>query len=194
MEQDGRIIVVAAPSGAGKDTVCKCLADKYSNIVIAPSTTTRKRRSDDNQLGGKVYNFVSEKEFKEMIGQGVFLEYSRFSENYYGTKIKDIQELIKNSKNVIMILDVNGGLEIKRIFTETALIFLKPPSLEKLKERLVSRGSDEPNEVEKRLKQVDYEYEMSQYFDYIVINDRLEDTVREVADIIFKRNEYSNGK
>jgi len=194
MEKNGGIIVIAAPSGAGKDTVCKYLADKYSNVVIAPSTTTRKRRSDDNQIGGKVYNFVSEKEFEKMIGQGVFLEHSRFRENYYGTKIKDIQELIKKDKKVIMILDVDGGLGIKRMFPESSLIFLKPPSLEELKERLVSRGSDEPNEIEKRLKQVDYEYEMSQYFDYVVINDKLEDTVQEVANIIFGPNEYSINK
>jgi len=189
MKKNGGVYVISASSGTGKDTVCRCLTERYQNLVIAPSVTTRKRRADDNQLCGKIYTFVSEQEFEEMIKEDVFLEYDRFSEHYYGTQKKEVLGLIENGCKVIMILDVDGGLEIKEKFPESVLIFLKAPSIETLEERLINRGSDKQEEIEKRLKQVDYEYAMSNHYDYRITNYNLEETVQEAAKIIFGENE-----
>lgn len=184
MSCEDKIFVISGASGAGKDTVTRILAERYQNISVSPSVTTREQRAGDNQPGGKIYTYVSIEEFKKMIAQELLFEYSMVNEQYYGTPKNEANNLIEQGINVIMILDVDGGLNLKESFPDTVLIFLKAPSIEVLRERLINRRSNTPEEIENRLQRVDYENEMGKRYDYIVINDILDDTLKEVADII----------
>lgn len=185
MKTKRKIFVISGASGAGKDTITSILAEKYKDISISPSVTTREQGTGDNKPGGKIYTYVSIKRFEEMIEEGFFFEYKKINGHYYGTPKSEVFDLIEKGYKVLLILDVDGGLEMKQRFPESVLIFLKAPSIEILKDRLIKRNRDSAEEIKKRLKRIDYENAKGNYYDYIVVNDILEKTIKEVASIIF---------
>ena len=184
------LVVISAPSGGGKTTICKKLVERHPEAMkISVSATTRQPRP--GEVDGVDYYFLSEPEFFERIRRGDFLEYEKVHGNYYGTLRSKVQELLCQGYTVLFDVDVNGALNIKRQFPDAVLIFIKPPSLEALKERLRARRTDDPEEIEKRLRRLPEEYAKSEKFDYIVVNNVLDETLQQIESIISRQMEAS---
>lgn len=179
-----KYIAFSAPSGAGKTTIVKKLADTYDNLNISISATTRKIRPDEKD--GVDYHFLSLSEFKKAINEGRFLEYEEVHGNYYGTLIDRVEEATKQANCILFDIDVNGALSVKGHFPDAILIFIKPPSDEELISRLKNRKSENDAAIQKRLERLKFEYKKAEKFDYIVINDQLDHTIEEIERIIFK--------
>lgn len=191
MSKFHQMIVISAPSGAGKTTICNLLIKQNKNFIISVSATTRPPRPTEKN--GIDYFFISEDEFWKKVGNQEFLEYESVHGYYYGTLKSQVNDLLEKGYYVIFDIDVNGALTIKKKYTKSILIFLKPPSIEELRKRLIKRKSDNEDEIEKRLQRLPQEYEKAEYFDYIVINDELNKTVEKIEKIIKEnQKEYIN--
>ena len=178
----GKIIVISGPSGCGKTTICKELIKRNNNIVFSVSYTTRPKKK--GEIDGKDYFFVSEIEFLKMVRQRKFVEWAKVYNNYYGTPKKNLVETIKSGKDILLEIDVQGGKNIKKQYPESLCIFVLPPSLEVLKERIVKRKRENLKEIKARLKNIERELKYIKYYDYILINDDLKDTIKNIETII----------
>ena len=178
------LYVIAAPSGAGKTTIVRELLKKHPGIVFSVSATTRKKR--DNETEGRDYFFYNKDEFRKMIENGELVEHEiLFNGDYYGTLKSFVNENIENGRNVIFDIDVNGAVNIKKIYGNKAiLIFIMPPDLDTLKERLKKRGTESIEQINERIKRVDLEIGKKNDFDYIVVNDDLQKAVSEVENFL----------
>ena len=172
------MVILSSPSGAGKTTITKKIQQKYQSFKISVSHTTRKPRP--NEVDGVDYNFVSEKEFKDLINKKEFYEYAKIFENYYGTHKKTIDKLSKTN-DIIFDIDWQGTKQLSK-FKELNLIkiFLIPPDKKELKKRLLTRNQDAKDEVEKRFKAFDEDVKKWQDYDYILINENLENCYRQI--------------
>ncbi len=177
-------IAFSAPSGAGKTTIVKQLAQRYAQTVISVSATTRPKRPFETD--GVDYIFLSEEAFKEDIARGKFLEYEKVHGNYYGTLLETIEKFRKQGKVVLFDIDVNGALAVKRHYPEAILIFIKPPSTEELIRRLKGRKSETEASIQKRLERLEFEYARAGEFDYSIVNDDLAAAIAEVERLILK--------
>ena len=177
------MIILSSPSGAGKTTIAKKIQQKYLNFKISVSHTTRKPRP--NEVDGVDYFFISKEKFQEKIHNNEFYEYAKIFNNYYGTSKKIVLDLIKEKKNVLFDIDWQGTQQLSK-FKELNLlkIFILPPSKEELKKRLIQRNQDKPDVVEKRLKAYDIDSVHKKDYDFVVINDNLENCFKEVEKII----------
>lgn len=179
----GLLIVVSAPSGCGKDTIIAEVLEKMNGEgFLSVSMTTRQMRP--GEADGVNYYFVSAEEFKQSIDNGEMLEYAVYGENYYGTPVGPVKKLLEQGKTVFLIIEVEGGGNVKKIFPDAKKIFIIPPSLEILEKRLRSRGTDSDEAIDKRLKIALTELERACEYDYIVENDILENAVNDVLAII----------
>jgi len=184
----GRLIVVSAPSGSGKTTIAKKIIEKFPFVKFSVSATTRPKR--DGEVDGKDYFFVTREEFEKKIQNGELLEWEEIYGNYYGTLKSVVEDALKNGDVLLFDVDVNGAISIKRKFPDdSVLIFIKPPNMETLKERLRRRRTESEEQLKKRLERVPMELEKAIYFDYIFVNDKLEDTVKSVERAIFNEIE-----
>ena len=182
---EGKIIVFSAPSGAGKTAVKNSLMKKDPTIVFAISATTRKKREGEKHE--KDYYFITEEEFKAHIANDAFIEYDYHFGNYYGTMRMAVEADLKMGAHILMDVDVNGALNVKKYYKDQAvLIFINPPSLEELRRRLESRGTESPESLELRLSRAKEEMEKADHFDHIVINDDVERAATEILEIIRK--------
>lgn len=174
---DGKIIIISAPSGAGKSTIVKWLIKKHPNLNLSFSVSCTTRQPRGREENGKDYIFLSINEFKEKIKNKEFLEYEEVYENrYYGTLKAQVDLLVKKGKNVILDVDVKGALNIKKIYKEQSIsLFIQPPTLQELRRRLEQRKTDTKESIETRLLKAEYEITYAKEFDYIVINDDLEE-------------------
>lgn len=177
-----KFIVLSAPSGGGKTTIAKMLVKRHHLMSISISATTRKKRPREEN--GRDYYFLSKSEFDENIQKNNFLEYEEVHGDYYGTLKSRVEELVNQGLMVIFDIDVNGALSIKEKYPEAILLFIKPPSLDELKSRLKKRKSESDEAINKRLSRIEFEYEKSEDFDHIIINDNLQHTVKEIEKII----------
>ena len=175
-------IAFSAPSGTGKTTIVEYLVKKYPHLVTSVSATTRPKRP--GEIDGVAYHFLNEQQFEEYIKQGAFVEYEKVHGNYYGTLKATVNKHINDGRTVLFDIDVNGALSIKKKIPAAILIFLKPPNKDELVTRLKNRKSETLESIEKRLQRLAYEFEMSVKFDYTVINDKLEDAIKEIEHII----------
>jgi guanylate kinase len=175
-------IVLSAPSGAGKTTIAKMLANQYSQLEISISATTRPPRPQEKE--GRDYFFISEATFQENIKKNNFLECEEVHGDYYGTLMNRVDDLVKRGKTVVFDIDVKGALSIKKKYPDAILIFIKTPSLEELKNRLKNRKSESKEAIRKRLSRIDYEYAQANKFDHIVINDNLNHAVKQIIELI----------
>jgi guanylate kinase len=178
----GRIIVLSSPSGCGKSTVANRLLEEIPTLRRSISYTTRDPRTGEKD--GKDYHFVSQAEFEEMVKAGKFLEWEKVYGNFYGTSLEQIQDYVNKGLDVLLVIDVKGGKNIKSRIPEGILIFLEPPSVEELERRLRSRRTDSDEEIKKRLNEVKKELEFRRFYDYIVVNDRLEEAVQNIRRIV----------
>jgi len=176
------LIILSAPSGGGKSTILNEILKDNNQIEYSVSYTTRPPRGYEQN--GIHYNFVSREAFEQMIKAGDFLEHAQFAGHYYGTSISYIQSRLAQGKHVIMDIDVQGAAQISSKDIPYVKIFLMPPSLKILKERLINRKTDSPEEIEKRLQIARTEIQSIQLYDYLVINDRLDIAVDDVRAII----------
>ena len=175
-------IVFSAPSGGGKTTIVKKLNEKYPQTIISVSATTRPKRPNEQE--GVDYYFLDRATFEKYIEQGKFLEFEQVHGNYYGTLKEVVERHISAGRVVLFDIDVNGALSIKKHYPQAILIFLKPPSEQVLIERLKKRKTETEASIRKRLARLPYEYAQAEKFDYIVLNDDLEKTIKEVEKII----------
>ena len=177
-----QLIAFSAPSGAGKTTIVKRLAEKYGQIVISISATTRQKRP--NEVDGRDYFFRSQESFKKSIEKNKFLEVEEVHGNFYGTLIETVESEYKAGKVVLFDIDVNGALAVKKRYPEAILIFIKPPSESELVKRLKARNSETETSIQKRLQRLELEYAKAERFDHIIINDHFADTIRDVESLI----------
>jgi len=178
------LYVIAAPSGAGKTTIVKEILKKNPDLVFSVSATTRKKRKTEEH--GRDYFFFTKDEFIKKIEHAELIEYEiLFNDEYYGTLKSFVEANLTNNKRVIFDIDVKGALAIKKIYSEKAkLIFIMPPDIETLKERLSKRATESPKQIQERIKRVDLEIGKANDFDYIIVNDNLDKAVSEVQSII----------
>lgn len=178
---DGKVLILTAPSGAGKTTIKKYLMQRFSILDFSVSVTTRTRRPHEQE--GVDYYFRTVEEFKALIEADAFAEYEMVYENqYYGSLKSEIERIWASGKHVLFDIDVQGALSLKRLYDEKAFtLFIKPPSFEVLKERLMLRQSETPESINKRLEKAQHELEYESVFDFVLINDQLEVTQSEAA-------------
>jgi guanylate kinase len=179
----GKFIVISGPSGVGKGTICNRLLNEL-NAWYSVSTTTRAPR--DGEINGVNYFFVTKEEFENKIKEGEFLEYNIYNGNYYGTSKEIAVDKINEGINVFSEIDVNGAHNIKKVFPDALLIYIAPPSIEVLKERLISRGTESIEKINQRLEIAEKELKEVDFYDYVVINDDLDKATDEVRNIITK--------
>jgi guanylate kinase len=187
LNPQAKLLVFAAPSGAGKTTIVRHLLQKFpQQLAFSVSATTRHKR--ENEQDGKDYFFISEKEFKEKIAQQAFLEYEEvYAGKFYGTLHSEIERLTQLHKSVLFDIDVEGAMSIKKQYQENALlVFVKPPSIEALINRLKARETETQAEIEKRVAKMELELTYQQYFDVTVINDNLDLALKEAEEIVSK--------
>ena len=178
----GLLIVVSGPSGAGKDTICQKLIKENSNIWMSVSMTTRKPRPLEKD--GVDYFFVSSEEFENKINDNTFLEYASYNDNYYGTPKDKVEEKLNEGKDVILVIDINGAVNIKKIIPSALFIFIMPPNMETLKNRLIGRKTESKDKVVKRFLTAYNEVNNYKKYNYVVVNDKVEDAVNKVKSII----------
>lgn len=181
-DNKGCIIVVSAPSGAGKTTIVKNILKTFPEIVFSISATTRKKRS--SETNGVEYFFISEDEFLRKISDDEFIEWEKFYDYYYGSLKSFVEENVENGNCVLFEVDVKGALNIKRIYSEAVLIYIMPPSLEELKKRLENRMTETEEDLKKRIARAEMELSLKDEFDHVIINDELEKAISEVKEII----------
>ena len=183
------LIVLSGPSGVGKGTIAKQLVERNKNISLSISCTTRKPR--DGEKNGKDYFFIEKEQFLSKIEKDGFLEYSNHFENYYGTP-KDFVLDKLSSSDVLLEIDVNGGLNVKKSFPDAVLIMITPPSVSELERRLVNRNTESIEKIKLRLQRIDYELEKSNLYDYTVVNDDLSAAIEQVEKIINNEKNIDN--
>ena len=173
---NGKCLIFSAPSGSGKSTIVQWLTKEHPelNLVFSISATSRPPRGAEQH--GVEYFFLTPEEFKEKIEADEFLEYEEvYTDRYYGTLKSQVEEQLKDGKNVIFDIDIKGGINVKNFYGEGALsIFVQPPSVEELRKRLVGRATDTPEQIEERLAKAEYEMSFAPQFDRIIANDDLE--------------------
>ena len=178
----GNLIVISAPSGAGKGTVIDGVMKINNNLWLSVSMTSRNMRSND--IPGETYFFVSKEEFEERIKEGVFLEYAIYNGNYYGTPKDKIQEKLDQGIDVILEIEIQGALKVKELVPDAIFIFILPPSMKELRRRLVNRGTDSKEKVLERFKTAYKEINEVTKYNYVVINDEVEKAVSKVNAIL----------
>ena len=179
-----KLFVFSAPSGAGKTTIVKDILKSFPEFKFSVSATTRKKRP--GEIDGVDYYFISEDEFKRKIENNEFVEWEKFYDYYYGTLKKTIDENLANGYTTIFEVDVKGALNIKKVYHDAVLIFIVPPSIEELKERLRKRNTETDEDLRKRLERADMELSYKDKFDYVVENINLEEAKEKVKKIIEK--------
>lgn len=178
----GTLIVISAPSGAGKGTVISKLLEKENNLWLSVSATSRAPRDNDKE--GVTYYFYTKEEFEKKINEGYFLEYAEYAGNYYGTPKKFIQEKLDKGIDVILEIEIQGAMQIKKLIPEALFIFIMPPTLEELKRRLVGRNTDSKEKIIERFKIAYKEINEVSKYNYVVVNDEVENAVNKISSIM----------
>ena len=176
------MVILSSPSGAGKTTITKKIQQKYQSFKISVSHTTRKPRP--NEVGGVDYHFVSHEKFKKFISEEKFYEYAKIFDNYYGTSKESVDEMIKKN-DIIFDIDWQGTQQLSKSKNLKLIkIYLIPPNKDELKKRLTKRNQDSPQEVERRFKAYDKDIQHWKDYDYIIINENLENCYKQIENII----------
>lgn len=178
----GAALIISGPSGSGKDTILKKVFEKMPEIKFSISSITRDMRQ--GEVEGEKYNFISRETFEQMLKNDMLLEYNIFLGNYYGTPRGPVDRVLNEGGEIIIEVDVNGAENIRKKLSEYTSIFIMPPSFEVLKSRLSSRGTESDADVEKRLNEALAEIKRADEYDYIVVNDDLDQAVNDVITII----------
>ena len=178
----GNLIVISGPSGAGKDTIVEKVLKENKNVFLSVSATSRNIRP--GEVDGVNYYFYSKEEFEQKIEENEFLEYATYNNNYYGTPKSKVKKMLEKGKDVILVIEIEGALKIKKLIPDTIFIFIMPPSMKELKSRLLNRKTDNIDSIINRFKRAYQEINEVTKYNYVVVNDNLEDAVTKVNSII----------
>jgi guanylate kinase len=181
-KNSGTLFIVSAPSGAGKTTLCTHALSLIPNLHFSVSYTTRLPRP--GEINDRDYSFISHQEFKTMIEKGEFAEWAEVHGAFYGTSRKRLEALVDSGKDVMLDIDTQGALQIRRNYREGVYIFVLPPSLDVLKTRLKNRMTDSRDDIDRRLRAALSEIKTYEQYDYVIINDSFEDALKELASIL----------
>ena len=182
MKNQKKLIILTGPSRVGKGTVIKEILGKEKNFWLSISATTREPR--DGEKAGENYYFLSQEKFREMIEQNLFLEWTQFAGNYYGTPLSSVNEKIKNGFTVLLEIEVEGAKQIKEKFPNSLSIFLLPPNKAELERRIRNRGTEEEEAIKKRLSRANYEISVSNEFDFALTNHNVDETAKKIIKLI----------
>lgn len=186
----GKLIIVSGPSGAGKSSVMKPLLEKYPDLYFSVSATTRAPRK--GEVNGVHYHFVSEEAFKQMIAENALLEYNYYSAHYYGTPKPPIEDTLARGSSALLDIDVNGAAQVVSRMPEVVTVFLTPPSFEELEHRLRKRDTNTEEDIARRINQAHVEVPLAYKYQYVVINDVLDDAVRDLESIVLGLDSAEN--
>ncbi len=179
----GKVVIISGPSGVGKSTICKEVVRRLDDVYLSVSVTTRPKAN--SEVDGRDYWFISRRQFEERVNKGLLLEYAEVFGNFYGTPKEAVEESLKAGRTVILEIDVQGARQVRRIYPDVVMIFIFPPNQKKLAERMKNRGREEADKAAERLSMADSEIAAAwQYYRHIVINDDLQQAVKEVVQII----------
>ena len=178
MNKKGLLIVVSGPSGAGKGTICKEVLSKRNDIFVSTSATTREPRK--GEVEGVNYFFITREDFEQKIEEEAFIEYAEVYTNLYGTPKDTVLEKLNKGENILLEIDIQGALQVKKRYPEGVFIFILPPSMKELKNRIIGRGSETPESLERRFSSAYEEIEFVNQYDYYIINDQ----VKKAADLM----------
>ena len=178
----GILVVVSGFSGAGKGTIMKRITEKYDNYALSVSATTREPR--EGEVEGKSYFFVRKERFEKMIDEDELLEYAKYVEHYYGTPRKFVEDCLNQGKDVILEIEIQGALKIKKRYPESLLVFLAPPSAEELRKRLMGRKTENEETIHKRLCRAIVEAEGVEAYDYILVNENVDTCTEKLHNLI----------
>lgn len=178
----GILVVVSGFSGAGKGTVMKALLERYDNYALSVSVTTRTPRPGEEE--GNAYFFRTREEFEKLIREDALIEYAQYVDNFYGTPRSYVEQKLEEGMDVILEIEIQGAMKIKEKIPEALLIFVTPPNVEELKRRLEGRGTEPADVIASRLKRASQEAEGMDAYDYILVNDQLEECVEQMHEII----------
>lgn len=178
----GILVVVSGFSGAGKGTIMKRITEKYDNYALSVSATTREPR--EGEVEGKSYFFVRKERFEKMIDEDELLEYAKYVEHYYGTPRKFVEDCLNQGKDVILEIEIQGALKIKKRYPESLLVFLAPPSAEELRKRLMGRKTEDEETIHKRLCRAIVEAEGVEAYDYILVNENVDTCTEKLHNLI----------
>ncbi|WP_229815764.1 guanylate kinase [Bacterioplanes sanyensis] len=181
----GTLYVFSAPSGAGKTSLVKALLERTPHIGVSVSHTTRAARP--GEVDGQDYHFVSKAEFEQLIGDGAFLEHAQVFDNYYGTSQRWVESELAAGRDVILEIDWQGAQQVRHLMPQTVSVFIAPPSIAALRERLGNRGQDDEDTIARRMR--DARSEMSHYgeYDYLIVNDEFDNALEELQAIVIAR-------
>ncbi len=182
MADKGRLFIVSAPSGAGKTTLTRKLLDRFDQLSYSVSHTTRNPRG--GEVDGKDYFFINKVEFQTLIDEGQMLEWARVHDNFYGTSRTFVDEQLTKGKSILLDIDVQGGRQIMDTDLKPVSIFIMPPCLGALEDRLRGRGTDSPEVIKKRLDNAGDEMEQRSFYDHVVVNDDLDSALAEFSAIM----------
>lgn len=182
IKKKGLLLVISGPSGTGKGTICKDLVKNNDTISLSVSATTRRPR--DGELEGKSYFFKTKDEFESMIKNNEFLEYASIYSNYYGTPKKAIFDELEKGRDVILEIEMQGAMQIKSVYPEAVFIFILPPSLQELKNRIIGRGTETKEQIETRFSSAFNEIKLISDYDYFIFNNVVEKSSQDIEKII----------
>lgn len=182
LKDEGILLVVSGPSGAGKGTICSAVRKLYPELEYSISMTTRAPRSGETE--GVSYFFRTDEEFRRLVEEDAFLEYARVYDHYYGTPKQYVLDKIKEGRSVLLEIDIQGAMQVKKRYPKGVFVYIVPPSLEILSQRIHARGTDTEEVIQSRLAQITSELSMMHQYDYVVVNDVLEDAVHKTCAII----------
>lgn len=182
MQNNGMLVLFSGPSGVGKDTVLDIILDKDEKLQRSISLTTREKRS--GEIDGEDYYFITKDEFSKMVDDGQVLEYAQYGENIYGTPKAPVDKWLKEGKTVILKIEVKGAQKIRELYPEALSIFLLPPSMQILEDRIRGRGTESEQDIEKRLEIAKNEILRSADYDFVVVNDDIDEASNNVLSII----------
>ncbi len=178
----GNLIIISGPSGVGKGTVCRALLEKYPDVSLSISATTRKPRVGEQN--GREYFFYTREEFLNLREKNAFLEWAKVFDNYYGTPLKYVESILQQGQDCLLEIDVQGAMQVKSKWPTGVFIFIVPPSCEELVRRISNRGTESQAEIQKRLNRAEEEMAHLKSYDYVVVNDLLEDAMEKIRAII----------
>ena len=182
LNKKGLLIVLSGPSGVGKDTVIQKMLEDRDDVVVSLTSTTREMRAGETH--GLEYNFISPEQFEKMIAAGELMEYAVYSGNYYGTPARPVETLRAEGKHVILEIEVLGAKKIREKCPDALSIFIMPPSMDSLRQRLLLRGTDSETEIENRLQIARGEIGRADEYDYIIINENIDISAAQLSSII----------